>query len=157
MLAFVPAVIVYTDLGKFSPFIRMGFTLAFPKITIDSSRNTTSTTNDSVTSSSTYTGKGELSGNMAMGLTGSAGAMIPLTDKMNIVAELTFANISWSPDQNSWSNTQTSGTSTISNSGTFHYSENLSYKSGTTSSTDKLSPRYPFGFYGLNISLMYTL
>ena len=156
MLAVVPSLLVYTDLSDFSPFVRMGLSLSFPKLTVDHSSTTVNTSG----MNSSSAGKDELSGNMALGVTGGCGIMLKSSADLNFIAELTFANISWGPGQDAWTSTSTSGTTVTNSEGTVQYSDNMSTDSSSPpspSGTTALRPRYPFGFLGLNVGIIYNI
>lgn len=110
------------------------------------------------TSGSTYQETDKYSGGTSMGWMGAFGVDIELSGNMSIFGELTVINQSWAPDKNEWTITSSSGSVSITESGTTTYVDKVVYPVAESPVYDvdlqQLRDPEPFSSFGINVGVM---
>ena len=86
-LGFVPTVVINAPLDNVKPFMKIGLLIALPATEYESAN------------SEGDTEKGTFGGGVDFGLTGGAGILVPLSTKINFIAEFDFVSFTWKPTE----------------------------------------------------------
>lgn len=86
-LAFAPTFLVNAPLKNVKPYAKIGLLIAIPTSEIEAVNNEGNTA------------KGKYSGGVDFGLTGGAGALVPISSQIDFFAEVNFVSFNWRPDE----------------------------------------------------------
>jgi len=84
---FAPTIVINAPLDKIKTFAKIGLLIPLPTSEIDLVYN------DGTSE------KGVFGGGLDFGLTGGAGVLVPLGEKIDFIAELVFVSYTWKPDE----------------------------------------------------------
>ena len=84
---FAPTFVINAPLDNVKPFLKIGLLIALPATEYESAN------------SNGDTEKGTFGGGVDFGLTGGAGVLVPLSAKINFIAELDFVSFTWKPTE----------------------------------------------------------
>jgi hypothetical protein len=142
MFTIGPSLIVNTDLPWFSPYAQIGLIAAFASLKSEFIE-------DNGDLGPKYYGTTERSGDVALGLSGSIGLTTPVSRIFKVFGEITFVSVNWIPNQYILTRTY----SGVTESRTFIFKDNFNSTDNNTSFQNPI----PFGYFGLNIGIMFTL
>jgi hypothetical protein len=129
-LGFAPTLVINAPLDNVKPFMKIGLLIALPATEYESANNVGDTE------------KATFGGGVDFGLTGGAGILVPLSTKINFIAEFDFVSFTWKPDEVEV--TDTDGTTE-----TIKFEDEWSSNDENTSGPVFL----PFSNVGLNIGI----
>lgn len=84
---FAPTLVINAPLENVKPFMKIGLLMALPASEIE------------YTDNAGNTGKGTFGGGVDFGLSGGAGILVPLSTKINFIAEFDFISFTWKPTE----------------------------------------------------------
>ena len=131
---FSPTLVINAPLDNVKPFMKIGILIALPATEFEFTDNN----GDAV--------KGTYGGGVDFGLTGGAGILVPLSTKINFIAEFDFVSFTWKPDEVEV--TDTDGTTE-----TIKFEDEWSSNDENTSGPVFL----PFSNVGLNVGIQIGL
>lgn len=86
-LGFAPTLVINAPLDNVKPFMKLGLLVALPA------------TEYEVVYSNGDTEKGTFGSAIDFGITGGLGILVPLSTKINFIAEFDFVSLTWKPDE----------------------------------------------------------
>jgi len=159
MLRINPSIVIASGLDGINPYAKFGAVIGTGSFTADVNESQTYSSKTSVFKQTT-----KYSGGLAVGVSASLGASFKLNDKISLFGELALISLSYAPTKGEITAYTENGADKLSSLTTNDKQTDFVDKTTTTSTAtpdsqpnQQLKSKYPFGSFGLNIGLKYTL
>lgn len=97
MFHITPSLVLKTEMGKFSPYTKLGFVMGLGSINHAFDGSSERTNQGSVTDGFNYELNYEFTGNLAYGFEGAIGTTFPINEKLVMYSEVFFRSMSYTP------------------------------------------------------------
>lgn len=166
MFRFIPSIVVAIGTDKINPYAKFGLVIGIGSVISEYKTENTEidyNTGDEVTNVGEH--KTKMNGGVAIGINGAIGALFELSEKISLYGELNAINMSYAPTKGEVIESILNGEDNLPNMSTRgkeieyvdKYTRDYDNPPPDSEPNKQLKQKYPFGSFGINIGVVFSL